>query len=291
MRGGGGRVATWRERENNKRRERRRRAIAAKIFAGLRAHGSYALPANHSDNNELLKALCRQAGWTVLDDGTTFRTTNGCEPPPPPEQIAATAPPSTTMSPCCSSYHATPSSSSSFPSPTRPENPNPSSVVNPAFLLPFLRNLSSLPPLRISSSAPATPRSPPHRRRRRDRRSGCGGSPAKLQRLDWGSAAFLRGGAPISLASAPTSPTRRRRPRRDEPDASAVDFRLWGGALSTAPASPTFNLVHTAPAVGVGELERGEGRVVKPWEGEKIHEVGVDELELTLGVGRNGGGG
>lgn len=73
--GGGsstGRLPTWKERENNKRRERRRRAIAAKIFAGLRAQGNYKLP-KHCDNNEVLKALCSEAGWIVEDDGTTYR--------------------------------------------------------------------------------------------------------------------------------------------------------------------------------------------------------------------------
>ena len=69
---GGTRVPTWRERENNRRRERRRRAIAAKIFAGLRAYGNYNLP-KHCDNNEVLKALCNEAGWTVEPDGTTYR--------------------------------------------------------------------------------------------------------------------------------------------------------------------------------------------------------------------------
>lgn len=66
------RKPSWRERENNRRRERRRRAIAAKIFAGLRAQGDFNLP-KHCDNNEVLKALCLQAGWTVEDDGTTYR--------------------------------------------------------------------------------------------------------------------------------------------------------------------------------------------------------------------------
>ena len=61
-----------RERENNKRRERRRRAVAAKIFAGLRAHGNYCLP-KHADHNEVLKALCAEAGWQVEEDGTIFR--------------------------------------------------------------------------------------------------------------------------------------------------------------------------------------------------------------------------
>lgn len=72
MGGATGRLPTWKERENNKKRERRRRAIAAKIFTGLRAQGNYKLP-KHCDNNEVLKALCREAGWIVDDDGTTYR--------------------------------------------------------------------------------------------------------------------------------------------------------------------------------------------------------------------------
>lgn len=72
MGGATGRLPTWKERENNKKRERRRRAIAAKIFTGLRAQGSYKLP-KHCDNNEVLKALCREAGWIVEEDGTTYR--------------------------------------------------------------------------------------------------------------------------------------------------------------------------------------------------------------------------
>ncbi|KAL8456532.1 hypothetical protein ACS0TY_034664 [Phlomoides rotata] len=70
-----GRQPTWKERENNKRRERRRRAIAAKIYSGLRAQGNYKLP-KHCDNNEVLKALCDEASWVVEDDGTTYRKVN-----------------------------------------------------------------------------------------------------------------------------------------------------------------------------------------------------------------------
>ena len=66
------RKPSWRERENNRRRERRRRAVAAKIYTGLRAQGSYNLP-KHCDNNEVLKALCAEAGWVVEEDGTTYR--------------------------------------------------------------------------------------------------------------------------------------------------------------------------------------------------------------------------
>ncbi|KAK8953469.1 hypothetical protein KSP40_PGU021822 [Platanthera guangdongensis] len=65
-------MPTWKERDNNKRRERRRRAIASKIFAGLRNLGEYQLP-KYCDNNEVLKALCSEAGWIVEEDGTTYR--------------------------------------------------------------------------------------------------------------------------------------------------------------------------------------------------------------------------
>ena len=71
----GARLPTWKERENNKRRERRRRAIAAKIFSGLRMYGNFKLP-KHCDNNEVLKALCNDAGWSVEPDGTTYRKVN-----------------------------------------------------------------------------------------------------------------------------------------------------------------------------------------------------------------------
>ncbi|KAK6118246.1 hypothetical protein DH2020_048032 [Rehmannia glutinosa] len=60
------------ERLNNKQRERRRRSVAHKIFAGLRAHGNYNLP-KHADSNDLLKALCEEAGWHVEDDGKIYR--------------------------------------------------------------------------------------------------------------------------------------------------------------------------------------------------------------------------
>eukprot|EP00249_Psilotum_nudum_P018055 c26618_g2_i1 orf=252-1514(+) len=75
----GARAPTTKERENNKKRERRRRAIAARIFSGLRQFGNYKLP-KHCDNNEVLKALCKEAGWIVEDDGTTYK--KGCKPPP-----------------------------------------------------------------------------------------------------------------------------------------------------------------------------------------------------------------
>ncbi|KAJ7944334.1 putative BRASSINAZOLE-RESISTANT 1 protein [Quillaja saponaria] len=314
MTGGGssGRLATWKERENNKKRERRRRAIAAKIYSGLRAQGNFKLP-KHCDNNEVLKALCAEAGWIVEADGTTYR--KGYKPPS--TEIGGT---SANISTCSSvqpspqssafpspvpSYHASPTSSS-FPSPTRFD-------ANPtAFLLPFIRNIASiptnLPPLRISNSAPITPplSSPTSRSSKRK---------LDLESLSHGSLSSFR--HPFFAASAPSSPTRRHHfapstiPECDESDASTVDSGRWvsfqAAVPSVAPPSPTFNLmkplvqqtslldavdlnggVHwgTTTERGRGsEFEFESGRV-RAWEGERIHEVGMDELELTLGSGK-----
>ncbi|PKA49823.1 Protein brassinazole-resistant 1 [Apostasia shenzhenica] len=305
MTSGSGRMPTWKERENNKRRERRRRAIASKIFAGLRTFGNYKLP-KHCDNNEVLKALCSEAGWVVEDDGTTYR--KGCRPLPAPPEAALIgapsssyllSPPSSSFTSPVPSYHASPASSS-FPSPTRIENSN-HPGISPSYLLPFLRSLPSLPPLRISNSAPVTP----------PLSSPTSSRPTKLQKPDWDSKASHRHHHhhhhPPFPASAPASPTRGRRqlhpatiPECDESDASTVDSGRWGAFQNTAPASPTFNLVNRAPAapesasVTNGMLERGKigapdfefEKRVKPWEGERIHEVGAEEdLQLTLGCG------
>ena len=66
------RFPTETERQNSKQRERRRRSITQKIFAGLRSHGNYQLP-KHADTNDLLKALCNEAGWHVEEDGTIYK--------------------------------------------------------------------------------------------------------------------------------------------------------------------------------------------------------------------------
>ncbi|KAK6290706.1 hypothetical protein POUND7_002247 [Theobroma cacao] len=66
------RFPTENERQKNKQRERRRRAVAQNIFAGLKEHGNYKLP-KHADANDLLKALCQEAGWHVEEDGTIYR--------------------------------------------------------------------------------------------------------------------------------------------------------------------------------------------------------------------------
>uniref|UniRef100_A0A2P2JRK2 Protein BZR1 homolog n=1 Tax=Rhizophora mucronata TaxID=61149 RepID=A0A2P2JRK2_RHIMU len=314
MTGGGpsGRTPTWKERENNKRRERRRRAIAAKIYSGLRAQGNYKLP-KHCDNNEVLKALCAEAGWIVEEDGTTYR--KGCKPLPTeiggtPTNISACSslqpsPQSSNFTSPVPSYHASPSSSS-FPSPTRFDG-NPST-----YLLPFLRNIASipanLPPLRISNSAPVTPPlSSPTR--------------SSKPKPDWESlsnGSLNSFGHPFCAVSAPSSPTRRRHPppatipECDESD-DTVESGRWvsfqAPAPQVAPPSPTFNLIkpvaqqsgfqdgldgHGGPGwAAAAAVERGRGSEfefengrVKPWEGERIHEIGVDDLELTLGSGK-----
>nr|CAB3458427.1 unnamed protein product [Digitaria exilis] len=315
--GGLGRTPTWKERENNKRRERRRRAIAAKIFTGLRTLGNYKLP-KHCDNNEVLKALCREAGWVVEDDGTTYR--KGCKPPPgmmsPCSSSQLLSAPSSSYPSPIPSYHASPVSSG-FASPTRLDHSSGSNANHPGAaaaaatsLLPFLRGLPNLPPLRVSSSAPVTPplSSP----------TAASRPPTKVRKPDWDATAVVDPFRhPFFAVSAPASPTRARRrehpdtiPECDESDVcSTVDSGRWisfqMSAAATAPASPTYNLVNAGgggasasnsmelDGMAAGEIGRGgpaefefdKGRVVTPWEGERIHEVAAEELELTLGVG------
>lgn len=61
------------EKERTKLRERHRRSITSNILAGLRRYGNYNLPIR-ADINDVIKALAREAGWTVEGDGTTFRS-------------------------------------------------------------------------------------------------------------------------------------------------------------------------------------------------------------------------
>ncbi|OVA16133.1 BZR1 [Macleaya cordata] len=156
----GTRLPTWKERENNKRRERRRRAIAAKIFSGLRMYGNYKLP-KHCDNNEVLKALCNEAGWTVEEDGTTYK--KGCKPVERMDVVGGSASSSYYPSPCisynpspCASYNPSPASSS-FPSPARsPYAANANGNADGNSLIPWLKNLSS------SSSSASSSKLPHH---------------------------------------------------------------------------------------------------------------------------------
>ncbi|KAG2263473.1 hypothetical protein Bca4012_014544 [Brassica carinata] len=271
--GATGRMPTWKERENNKKRERRRRAIAAKIFTGLRSQGNYNLP-KHCDNNEVLKALCVEAGWIVHEDGTTYRKGSRPTETTPPRVSACSliqlSPHSSAFQSPVPSYQASPASSS-YPSPTR-YDPNHSST----YLIPYLQNLASsghLAPLRISNSAPVTPPVSSPR-----------GSHPRLPKPQISN-------FPVS---APSSPTRRLHhhyasiPECDESDVSTVDSCRWTRfppvtVSQTCPPSPTFSLVKNSVCVGGGDVS------VKPWEGEKIHDVGVDDLELTLGNAKGRG--
>ncbi|MQL85984.1 hypothetical protein Taro_018523 [Colocasia esculenta] len=245
----GTRLPTWKERENNKRRERRRRAIAAKIYAGLRMYGNYKLP-KHCDNNEVLKALCREAGWTVEEDGTTYR--KGCRPVEHVELTGGSASPT----PCssyqpspCASYNPSPASSS-FPSPasssyiTYANNAGNSADVNS--LIPFLKNLSSASSSASSSkahhlhhlylhggsiSAPVTPplSSPTAR------------SPRIKTDWDDSTAPPSWAGTPYGFlpSSTPPSPG-----RQIGPDAGwLAGLRIPTGG----PSSPTFSLVSSHP--------------------------------------------
>ncbi|CAH9100318.1 unnamed protein product [Cuscuta epithymum] len=302
----GRRKPSWRERENNRRRERRRRAIAAKIYAGLRAQGNYNLP-KHCDNNEVLKALCSEAGWVVEPDGTTYRKGRKPIGGPIPMEVGGTSTnitPSSSRNPSPpSSYFATPIPSyqvsplsSACPSPTRGE-PAPD---NSSYPFAFLHNgiTSSLPALRISNSAPVTP--PLSSPTRHQKQVAFNLETLAKQSMSAFNISFF--------ASAPSSPTRGQRfpatiPECDESDTSTIDSGQWMSFQKYAPTSPTFNLVKPAAAaqgvpssMGGGMLfseEAGKGMefdfekvAMKAWEGERIHEVGLDDLELKLGNSR-----
>ncbi|CAA2967631.1 Hypothetical predicted protein [Olea europaea subsp. europaea] len=74
-----------------------------------------------------------------------------------------------------------------------------------------------------------------------------------------------------------------------------MNFRAYGNASDVVPPSPTFNLVRQMARQVPSKdamLEKETGTQFdfkkvagKPWEGERIHEVGLDNLELTLGSG------
>uniref|UniRef100_A0A7N0T423 Protein BZR1 homolog n=1 Tax=Kalanchoe fedtschenkoi TaxID=63787 RepID=A0A7N0T423_KALFE len=316
----GPRLPTWRERENNKRRERRRRAIAAKIYAGLRTYGNYQLP-KHCDNNEVLKALCNEAGWIVEEDGTTYR--KGCKPTERMDMIGGSA----SVSPCssyqpspCASHNPSPPSSS-FPSPSRtPTNTNGKRDADS--LIPWLKNLSSGTPSassellhrhlqmrrgRGSISAPITPplSSPTCR--------------TPIMRLDWENGNPGGGSVQPSFFTSSTQAT-------GAQNQMLPETWIAGFQISQAPTSPTFSLVSRnpfdirpeipnpsgsrmwtpgqsgacSPAIPAGhdrtadvpmsdamasEFAFGDNSngLVKAWEGERIHEEsGSDDLELKL---------
>ncbi|PON69858.1 BES1/BZR1 transcription factor [Parasponia andersonii] len=320
----GTRLPTWKERENNKRRERRRRAIAAKIFSGLRMYGNYKLP-KHCDNNEVLKALCNEAGWTVEPDGTTYR--KGCKPAERMDIVGGSA----AASPC-SSYHPSPCASYN-PSPGSSSFPSPASssyATNPNgdghSLIPWLKNLSSasssassskLPHLYIHGGSISAPVTPP-----------LSSPTARTPRIktDWEENSTRPGWGGQLCSFQPSSST------PPSPGRQTVDPEWFAGIRlpQGGPNSPTFSLVSANPFGFKDELMAGGGSrmwtpgqsgtcspaiaagsdhtadipmaevisdefafgshmtgLVKPWEGERIHEeCGSDDLELTLGSSR-----
>ncbi|KAL7090342.1 hypothetical protein ACP275_12G034800 [Erythranthe tilingii] len=278
-----GRLSTWKERETNKRRERKRRAIAAKIYAGLRAQANFKLP-KHCDNNEVLKALCAQSGWVVEEDGTTYR--KGHKPPPSDTPMTSAnistcssiqpSPNSSAFPSPAPSYHASPTSSS-YPSPPRGDR-NPTS-----YILPFLRVCNSAPVTPPLSSPSRSSNPNPHWESFPNNNNNNNNNNNSFN-------SFIH---PLFAASAPSSPTRRRRftpptiPECDESD-------FWA-SFQAGPTSPTYNLVkppHQQIPCGAKRARGGtefefENGAVMAWEGEQIHEVvGMDDLELTLGSGK-----
>eukprot|EP01018_Ginkgo_biloba_P028550 Gb_04116 [translate_table: standard] len=302
----GSRLPTTKERENNKKRERRRRAIAAKIFAGLRLYGNYKLP-KHCDNNEVLKALCAEAGWVVDEDGTTYRpgrkATTQVDGGLSSSQTAFTA------------YQAAGENGS---------------------LIPWLKGLGSngLPPLQIirggSCSAPVTPplSSPTVRISHvkpewveADNSSSMPSlinSPsaswqfhvasvnqAQVESLNCDSGFSVQSaGAFCSSGNRVHSPFKHSGSSTPTPSGSLVDF----GSFSFSPLNQSNGGIASAwkttvevdhhnvediPATlgvdeemvyGVGDMRRMQGRssVISAWEGETIHDLAPEELELTL---------
>ncbi|XP_047307018.1 BES1/BZR1 homolog protein 3-like [Impatiens glandulifera] len=288
------RMPSWKERENNKKRERRRRAIAGKIFHGLRMYGNYRLP-KHCDNNEVLKALCDEAGWTVELDGTTYR--KGCKPPKRMDINGGT----TSISP----------SSSFQPSPTSPSSYVPPPLPNgTGSLIPWLKNLSSsnkFPHINIhggSISAPVTSplNSPRIMTNNWDQtsflvHSSTPPSPTRVTQILPNSDNWLSGVQPIS----PTFSFVSSNPFefKDAVNVGSGSGRMWTPAGQSGTCSPVVHASDVRMAdvisdefafgcnmkgVGVGV---GHDGLVKPWEGEMIHEeCGSDDLELTLGFSK-----
>ncbi|XP_010474344.1 PREDICTED: protein BRASSINAZOLE-RESISTANT 1, partial [Camelina sativa] len=182
---------------------------------------------------------------------------------------------------------------------------------------PFLRNggiPSSLPSLRISNSCPVTPPiSSPTSKNPKPLPNWDSIAQQSMAIAKQSMASF---NYPFYAVSAPASPTHRQFhtpatiPECDESDSSTVDSGHWISfqkfaqqqqqpmfSASMVPTSPTFNLVKPAPPqmfpnaaafqeIGQSSEFKFENSQVKPWEGERIHDVGMEDLELTLGNGK-----
>ncbi|KAJ4872105.1 Protein BRASSINAZOLE-RESISTANT 1 [Raphanus sativus] len=280
------------EREGEQSEEREEeKSRGSEIYTGLE-HKAITISQNIAINNEVLKALCSEAGWVVEEDGTTYR--KGCKPLP--GEIAGTSYPysSQNQSPLSSAF----------------QSPIPSYQLH---LLPLLRNggiPSSLPSLRISNSCPVTPPlSSPTSKNPKPLPNWDTIAKQSMANAKQSMASF---NYPFYAVSAPASPTHHRQfhapatiPECDESDASTVDSGHWISfqkfaqqqpfSGSVVPTSPTFNLVkppvpqmmspNAAAFQEIGQSSefKFENSRVKPWEGEMIHDVGMEDLELTLG--------
>lgn len=226
---------------------------------------------------------CKPSPMEIGGTSTNITPSSSRNPSPPSSYFASPIP----------SYQPSPLSSS-CPSPTH-GSANPSSHPF-GFLLNSIN--SSLPPLRISNSAPVTPPL---------------ASPKQtftLDTLENLAKQSMFNNIPFFAASAPASPTRVQRftpatiPECDESDISSIgsgqwmNFQAYANGGNMVPTSPTFNLVKPIPRVGSSNdtamLDKGKGTEfdfenvgVKAWEGERIHDVGMDDLELTLGSVNN----
>ncbi|KAH0897885.1 hypothetical protein HID58_047453 [Brassica napus] len=151
--------------------------------------------------------------------------------------------------------------------------------------VPFLRNggiaSSSLPSLKISNSCPVTP----------PLSSPTCNNPKPL--TNWDSIAKQ------SMANAKRSVSSFNYPFY----AKFAQQQKQPFSGSMVPASPTFNLMKPSLPLGMspnvaaafqgfgqGSEFKFENSQVKPWEGERIHDVGMEDLELTLGNGKKARG-
>ncbi|KAL2489386.1 Protein BRASSINAZOLE-RESISTANT 1 [Forsythia ovata] len=205
---------------------------------------------------------------------------------------------STDITPSSSRNPSPPCSYFTSPIPSYQPSPSSSSFPSPSWLnanaslhsFSFLRNSipSSLPPLRISNSAPVSPLL---------------SSPTRLLNQSFNFESLAKESvSPLNISffasSAPTSPTRSQcleSGRSTIHSGQWMNFRAYATASNMVPTSSMFNLVRPVaqrvPSKDV-VLEKEtdmqfnfENVAGKPWEGERIHEVGSDDLELTLGSG------
>ncbi|PWA53284.1 BZR1, transcriptional repressor [Artemisia annua] len=267
------RMPSWKERENNKRRERRRRAISAKIFAGLRMYGNYKLP-KHCDNNEVLKALADEAGWTVELDGTTYRKFLDISKYNVLGFVKSHSRSPVYVRSCRYPRHFFPNQSKGC-KPLEPNNIGGSVSASPG---------SSYQP---SPYASRTPWGGPHFSYLP---SSTPPSPGRqtFPNYDW----YSGGRVPQSGPTSPTFSLVAANPFGfKEAGASNGGSRMWtpgqSGTCSPAiPAGYDNNADIPMAEVVTDEFAFGSNSMgrVKPWEGERIHEECVsDDLELTLG--------